>query len=505
MRAPRVTRFRSRLLLALLCVALVPTFVVTIATLIDLSVMNDQQYRPTADRALKAAVEVSRVSLTRIEATLLERADDWAAGLGPVPLDAARRAGLRDGLREAGLDLVQIYRRDEQHWVLRDHVAPAGVLTADALDFAAELDSALATDRLLRSPQGVFAGIAKSDSMTVLLTGVRLTPDYFARINEIIAARSHYGGTGILAQLWFTGLLGLGGLLAIAIAIIAFFVARTLAREMTRPLETMDVALGRVAAGDLETRVPESGAAEMRSLAASFNAMTARLAEARAGLVVAEREAAWRDVARKLAHEIKNPLTPMHLSLHRLRKRVDLVPVDQREVVRGSLDALLLEIEHLTQLADQFSQFARLPEPVYAPLDLSDLARAAVALHEPEHVAVRAVCERPVRVAGDRLLLSRAIHNLLLNAIEASTAGGTVEVRTGASDTEGWLEILDRGPGLEAGVAEKVFEPYVSTKNRGSGLGLSLVRDIAGQHNGRITLDNREGGGAMARLTLPLA
>jgi nitrogen fixation/metabolism regulation signal transduction histidine kinase len=243
----------------------------------------------------------------------------------------------------------------------------------------------------------------------------------------------------------------------------------------------------------------------VRTLAASFNTMTERLEQAREALAQAEREAAWRDVARRLAHEIKNPLTPMRLSLHRLQRRADLVPDAERAAVRDSLDALLQEVEHLTRLAEHFSQYAHLPEPQREPLELGELARAVAALHEPEHVRVRSTPGAPVRVTGDRLLLSRALHNLLLNACEASPAGTEVEVRTGSGGREGWVEVLDRGPGLSAEVAASAFEPYVSTKNRGSGLGLSLVRDIAAQHEGRATLENREGGGACARLVLPLS
>jgi nitrogen fixation/metabolism regulation signal transduction histidine kinase len=281
-------------------------------------------------------------------------------------------------------------------------------------------------------------------------------------------------------------------------------VARVLSQQLTHPLRQMSAAFERVAGGDLETRVIETGAAELRSLAASFNAMTVRLAQARVSLAEAERDAAWREAAKRLAHEIKNPLTPMHLSLHRLQKRVDIVPEDQRAVVRESLAALLQEVEHLTELAERFSQFARLPEATLTPQELSALARAAAALHEPERVALALTCDAPVHVRGDRLLLSRAIHNLLLNAIEASPDGATVEMLTGTGAGEGWVEIRDRGPGLKPDVRDKVFEPYVSTKNRGSGLGLSLVRDIATQHGGRVTLEDREGGGAVARLTLPL-
>ena len=117
---------------------------------------------------------------------------------------------------------------------------------------------------------------------------------------------------------------------------------------------------------------------------------------------------------------------------------------------------------------------------------------------------MRVACESPLPVEADRLLLSRALHNLLVNAIEASGTGGEVEVASGADGRSAWLEIRDRGHGLSPDVADRVFEPYVSTRRRGSGLGLAFVSDIAQQHHGDITLTNREGGGAVARLTLPL-
>jgi nitrogen fixation/metabolism regulation signal transduction histidine kinase len=241
----------------------------------------------------------------------------------------------------------------------------------------------------------------------------------------------------------------------------------------------------------------------MRSLAESFNRMTAGLAEARSSLMRAEREAVWREVARHLAHEIRNPLTPMRLSLHRLEKRLDSMPESERPAVRASLAALVQEIDHLANLAEQFAHYARLPEPRMEATDLAAVARSAVALHEPGRVTLAA--PSPVAVTGDALLLSRAVHNLVLNALEAGSPDSTVEVAVRAEGDRAVLEVLDRGPGLAPEVRGKLFEPYVSTKRRGSGLGLSLVRDIAGRHGGEVTLEDREGGGARARLTLPRA
>jgi nitrogen fixation/metabolism regulation signal transduction histidine kinase len=495
---------RTRLLVALLSLALLPTLVFAVFTVDQLNRSTDLWYRPGVEQALDSSVEVTRTALTRLEATVLERADHWAAGAAPPPLDAARRTALRDGLRDAGLDFALVCVREGGRWRVTEQVVPAGVLAADTLDLAGELDEALAGSRLLRSPAGVLAAVAAAGPDAAIVAGVRLTPDFFDRVEQIGQARGYYGRLAVLVDLQHRWVWLLVGALAVVVAVTAVLLARGLSRQMSEPLVALTGAFGRVAEGDLATRVPESGAPELRALAASFNAMTERLAAAREALARAEREAAWRDVARGLAHEIKNPLTPMRLSLHRLQKRADAVPEREREAVRDSLAALLQEVEHLARLAEQFSQYARLPEPRLEPVDLAEVVRSAAALHEPGHVAIEVACAGPARVRGDRLLLSRAVHNLLLNACEASPEGGAVELRVATAGAEARLEVLDRGPGVPADLASRVFEPYVSTKNRGSGLGLSLVRDIAAQHGGRVEIGNREGGGARALLVLPL-
>jgi hypothetical protein len=293
--------------------------------------------------------------------------------------------------------------------------------------------------------------------------------------------------------------------MALVLLLGAVLLARVLAGGMTRPLARLSTALAGLDDARTTERLPESGPQELAALAAAFNAMTARLGEARTALARAEREAAWRDVARKLAHELKNPLTPMSLSIHRLQKRVERVPEADRAAVRESLEAMMQELDHLTRLADSFAQYARLPEPRAEALDLAALARSAAALHENDRVAVHVESHGPLSVRGDALSLSRALHNLIVNACEASPDDGTVEVVTGAEGDVAWVEVRDRGPGLSPSIAARVFEPWVSTKQRGSGLGLSLVRDIATQHHGQVTLVDRADGGAVARLTLPLA
>jgi len=219
----------------------------------------------------------------------------------------------------------------------------------------------------------------------------------------------------------------------------------------------------------------------------------------------AENLAAMGRLTATLAHEIKNILTPLQLSLQLLERGAAALPGEQRARAGENLAAALAEVDQLARLADQFSQYARLPEPHLERLDLAAVARAAAARPMCEGVGVTCAAGEAVPVLGDGVLLARAAHNLVLNACEASPAGAVVEVAARREEDRALLEVLDRGGGVPAAVAGRVFEPYVSTKRRGSGLGLSLVRDIARQHGGSVTLEDRPGGGARARLVLPLA
>ncbi len=494
---------RTRLLVALLAFAFLPTLVLTIFTLELFGRASDRWFLPGVDRALGAAVGVSRAPLARLEASVLDRADDWAAGLRALPLDARGRSALRDAVHDAGLDFAQGYAREGDRWRLLETVTAAG--PPDTLDLSAAIATVIEGGRLLRDDRAALAGVARAGPDMALVAGIRLPQGYFERLDDVVRAREYYPRLAVLVdvQRRYVWLLVLG--LGLVLTLLALATAQALARGLARPLGALARGFERVAEGDLEARVTEEGPQELRTLAASFNGMTARLAEARLRVAEAEREAAWREVARRLAHEIKNPLTPMRLSLHRLQRRAGLVPEDQRPAVAESLEALLHEVEHLTRLAEQFSQYARLPDPRREPVDLARLARDAVSLHEPEHLALRSDALAAAPAIGDPLLLSRALHNLLLNACEASPAGSEVEVRTGVEAGRAWAEVLDRGAGLPAELADRVYEPYVSTKNRGSGLGLSLVRDVANQHDGTITLSARAGGGVVARFEIPAA
>jgi len=495
---------RARITLALLVASLVPLLILTVFTLVRLDRALRAWNTPAVERALDASLEVGKETVLRLEGVVRMQAERIGHRLPDGPLPAAARESLQTALGAMTLDVAQVYRREAGAWRLEAEVHPPKVLSPTPLDLNAEVPAALAGDRVIRSANGALAGVWPLGRDRVFVIGMVLHPGFFAELQTIGQGLGYYRRFEIVRDLSRLYLLLLVAALFVILTVIAALVAARIASDMTKPIRDLEYAVQQVAEGDLEARVSPTGARELVTLGARFNEMTGRLADARDALKQAEREATWREVARRLAHEFKNLLTPMSISLHRLRRRSGIVPEQERAAVEQALGALGRGVEQMSALAEQFSQFARLPDPRPEPIDLGDVVRSAVSLHEHEGVEVMVRCDHALPVLADSLLLSRAIHNLVLNACEASPPGSTVQVECRSEGGMAVVDVLDRGTGIEESLRARLFEPYVSTKQRGSGLGLSLVRDVAAQHGGAATLENRESGGARARITLPL-
>ena len=494
---------RSRLLAAFLALALVPLGVISTVSLVQLSHAIGRWYRPGVDRSLVSALEVTKTSVTRIESGMRTQAEDWANRWPDGPLTPTARSEAQAALRASGLDFMQTYAPRDGKLMRIDQLLPPGVLLADGPELATALGGDFSHPQVTHTGDGVLVATAPTRTGRVLAAGIRLSPDFYAQVDSVGHGLTYYRQLGLTAELQRRVVLLLVASMTIVLVLLALPLSARLARQMSRPLQELSSALGRVAGGALETRVHPGGAAEMRSLGESFNAMTQRLDEARQALAQAEREAAWRDVARKLAHEFKNTLTPMRLSLQLLEAQLEQAPEAQREAMHKSLAAALREVDSLNRLAGQFSQYARLPEPNFEPVDALEVARSTAALTPGSASEVRGAGTGGQPFRADRLLLSRALSNLLLNAREAGGEPAAVEMVVTPGDRDVTFEVLDRGTGIPTDLQSRLFEPYASTKRRGSGLGLSLVRDIARQHHGSVALDNRPGGGARAVLILP--
>ena len=301
------------------------------------------------------------------------------------------------------------------------------------------------------------------------------------------------------------------GLAAAAVALLGTLAgALIVSGRLARPIRELAEGARRVAGGDLRVSVPVRTEDEIGELARAFNDMTAELRGSRPRLVQAERVAAWREIARRLAHELKKPLFPIQLSIETLRRLMDRDPPPARSEIetlfRDSSDTILQELRSLGRVVDSFSDLARLPRPRLAPLDLERLAEQVLALYRPGagHVTMETDLSVPLTVSADGELLARALGNLVANALEAMPEGGTLSLRTAAVGEDAVVEITDTGPGLTEEQMAHLFTPYCTTKPDGTGLGLVIVQGIVSDHGGRIEVATPEPGrGATFRLVLP--
>jgi nitrogen fixation/metabolism regulation signal transduction histidine kinase len=230
-------------------------------------------------------------------------------------------------------------------------------------------------------------------------------------------------------------------------------------------------------------------------------------------LIQAQRATAWAEVARRLAHEIKNPLTPIQLSAERLEmKLAERLPREDAETLRRSIETIVHQVAALKAMVDDFRDYARLPAPEPAPLDLNALVRQVLALYENSTVPITKHLAEPLpAVWADGAQIRQVIHNLVQNAqdaLENQAARGAspaIEVRTELAGDRIRLAVSDNGGGFPEELMARIFEPYVTTKPRGTGLGLAIVKKIVDEHHGAVTIENRPQSGASVSVLLPLA
>jgi two-component system nitrogen regulation sensor histidine kinase NtrY len=226
-------------------------------------------------------------------------------------------------------------------------------------------------------------------------------------------------------------------------------------------------------------------------------------------LIRAQKVAAWREVARRLAHEIKNPLTPIQLSAERMRRHFSGAPEPTRQLVDECTTTIVGEVESLKGLVDEFSQFARMPAPRAVPTDLHALLTDALGLYNGifTDVDIRTHFGASLpRVSVDPEQIRRVVINLIDNAIEAMEQRGAIDIETSHDPANNLARIViaDDGPGIPAAEREKLFLPYYSTKRRGSGLGLAIVRRIVAEHGGSIEVTDNAPRGTRFAIELPV-
>lgn len=567
--ARAVTRsLRARLLLAFVAVAVPPVLVLALAVNLLLRRSFDATTRERLDQSLAAVASEVGSRRTRAREAVAQAA---AVDLPAEEARGGRDAGLASRLAAArGLQALEVVGGDGR--LLSSHHWPAGFGLADrdgafagdeafrwetvAVGFGSEERLAVTAQstsawhgRLVVVRGGPFLDAAFCEALSKLAgvevairdvrrrrwvagPGARLpewdAPPFAAAYGGIArgeaatsAGREHWAALSLHPDLWIVvatpqaalariqadvGRLGLA--LAGAVLVGALIAALVLSGRIARPVAALAGRARAMAAGETPQLPSPAGSDEIGDLSRAFSDLSSELEVSRERLLQAERVAAWREMARRLAHELKNPIFPIQLSIETLRRALAQDGQAGRfgELFRESSETVLDELRALRGIIDEFSDFARMPQPRLQPTDVADVVAHVTDLYRARagEVALEsAVAADLPAVAADREMLARALGNLVGNALDAMPEGGTLRVAASAQDGGVAIEVSDTGPGLTDEQRTRLFTPYYTTKKGGTGLGLAIVQGIVSDHGGRIRVESEPGKGTTFTLLLP--
>ncbi len=294
------------------------------------------------------------------------------------------------------------------------------------------------------------------------------------------------------------------GVVAIAGILIAGLLGYAFASRLSRPIKDMSIAAEQISQGEFDQKIFYFGSDELGKLIDSFNQMYDRLNRSQRKLIQAEKLAAWNQMARKVAHEIKNPLTPIKLSIEDLRRSYLRNPAGYADILDEASDTILNEIEKLKRIVNDFSAFAKLPSPELRPIDTLRLVNDSLKLYRGEIDAGRIIIrsdDSPATVMADPGLFSQAIVNLVKNAMEADPEG-TIIVSVKNLNGQVIIAVKDHGIGISPENRSQIFTPYFTTKSGGSGLGLVITQRIVFDHGGEISVNSSETEGTVFEIRL---
>jgi signal transduction histidine kinase len=374
------------------------------------------------------------------------------------------------------------------------------VTSGTALSDPSRLESLVRS--VQRSGRSESATIQWSSGESELIHAFPLAGERGQLLGILLVGNSRQIYTNFRNQIRSAALLAAGTGLLLAIILSSWAAAR-----VTRPVEQLARAAHQVAEGDWSANVTATSSDEIGQLADSFNRMTRDLLEQRERLIQTERVAAWRELARRLAHELKNPLFPLQLTVENLLRSREQGEDQFNEIFRESSATLLAEIANLKNIIGRFSEFSRMPQPQFQAVRLDDLMESVIKVFQAQMdrggIKCRSELSAPEPIAGDPDLLHRALSNLISNAIEAMPQGGTLTLRISQAGGSTRIEVADTGLGIAAEDSARLFTPYYTSKPHGTGLGLAIVQSIISDHGGRISVSSELGRGSTFIIELP--
>ncbi|MCF7824430.1 MAG: GHKL domain-containing protein [Candidatus Marinimicrobia bacterium] len=272
---------------------------------------------------------------------------------------------------------------------------------------------------------------------------------------------------------------------------------------ITRPLARLTAATEQLKRGDFEIHVKESTFSPLNNLILAFNNMVAELNQSRERLIEAERQTIWREMARAMAHEIKNPLTPIRLATQRLEMKYHEKAEDLPKVLEKTMGVINEEVDNLQALVNSFSGFAKMPEAKLENYNLNKQLQDISDQYSDDAKVEIHLDDRLENITADIMQMKQVLVNLIQNAIQACPDEPHIIIETKVVDQSCRISITDHGQGIEAEYLTKIFEPYYTTKKKGTGLGLAIVRRIIRQHGGDIQVFSEVGEGSTFQISLP--
>lgn len=291
-------------------------------------------------------------------------------------------------------------------------------------------------------------------------------------------------------------------------AVLVYCISYLVSRRITRPIALLQQGVNEIGAGNLTYQISVQSKGEVGELANGFNQMALALKRSLEEHTEAERKAVWRDVARQLAHEVKNPLFPIRLSVENLQT-AKAQPAIFDKIFKECTETIIEEVDRIRELIDEFHQYARLPIPDRHPVNLNNIIESVSKLYmdlsQAHNVTIEKQLSQLPDLSLDREQMERAVGNIVKNAIEAMTEGGTLTLKTiTAANEKGRdisLEVQDTGHGMSEETQQKLFTPDYTTKSYGTGLGMAIVRRIITVHGGDIAVESEENLGTTIRIT----
>ncbi len=396
----------------------------------------------------------------------------------------------------------------EEHRVRESHVEGFKINTGKVISFYAKIPvNGVRVDRIVIDDIDVISGAFWFRNMLVLLC--KPVPlETKSDDTLFMQARSDYSEIKALSEYFESG----GGsflmLLSIIIIGVAYMISLYISGNITRPVMDLSKAARQIAMGNNSLAVRKRSDDELGALVETFNMMARQLEENQKFMFQKQKLEAWNEMARKLVHEIKNPLTPIRLSAERMRKLViDGNPMKDDAVLKGS-ETIISEVNALLKLVGDFNNFARLPGKKAEPSNMKNIISDTIALFQVyDKVRFEIHFDDNIpEINIDRALIRQALNNLISNAIHAMNEEGVIKVVCRIDD-EGYnitVRITDNGPGIRAEHLERVFDPGFTIGKNGTGLGLAIVEKIVLEHDGKIYCKSEEGKGAEFIIKLPV-